>query len=790
MKRLFPLILLAIAPLKAQTQAEKYWLPSVTFSAESFAHPAPQFAPFTRWWLPGNDITPEELKREINLFADNHFGGVEIQPFALVMPTRGKGRADRIMSYDTPAYYENIKQMLAEAQKRNLIVDFTNGSGWPPGGPHIAKEEGNLTLEFGIANLGAQPIALPRASHSDDPTAKLVAVLAGKFLNDTTATDKTFRIDPKTLINITDKVKNNTIQYSAPKGWKAIAFWSVPTQETPMLIAKREAGYVFNHFDSLQVKKNYDYLFGERTGLAPYFGKPVRAIFNDSYEFKANRHFSDDFIRFFKQQRGYDPTPYLPANMWRGYNNMYERMAHPANAPYFSLGADDWRLRYDYDLTLSDLLQKHFLNSSKHWANARNLLHRTQTYGFNMDIMAAAGAASIPEVETMLFSKGSENGYKLITSGAHLYNRPIISCEAAVYFKRAYMTTPHKLKLTFDKLFSSGVNQIIYHGTPYRYFPEGYPKEGWYPFYNSALGIDFSSNINENNLFWKYISQINQYAQRAQYVLRSGKPHADVLIYYPFLNYSEEVANPREVMIAGELKDTEPPLPAENKNVAYNRVIDTEWLKQIMPLIDELNQLGVTWDWINDASLQELSLLHNKRLSIRGNEYQSLILFQLPYIQLKSAENLQKLAKKGANILLIGDVPTQQPNYFNYQKNDIKTQKAMQALAKTIGSHHIKEQAEMLNNWYPSIQLPITYMQPNPALRQQRRKLSEGSYAQFIWNESDSWQEVHIQTEKGLEYAYWLDATDGSIRVANFEKGAYRYQLPPYSRIIPSSAAC
>lgn len=783
MKRLFPLILLAIAPLKAQTQAEKYWLPSVTFSAESFAHPAPQFAPFTRWWLPGNDITPEELKREINLFADNHFGGVEIQPFALVMPTRGKGRADRIMSYDTPAYYENIKQMLAEAQKRNLIVDFTNGSGWPPGGPHIAKEEGNLTLEFGIANLGAQPIALPRASHSDDPTAKLVAVLAGKFLNDTTATDKTFRIDPKTLINITDKVKNNTIQYSAPKGWKAIAFWSVPTQETPMLIAKREAGYVFNHFDSLQVKKNYDYLFGERTGLAPYFGKPVRAIFNDSYEFKANRHFSDDFIRFFKQQRGYDPTPYLPANMWRGYNNMYERMVHPANAPYFSLGADDWRLRYDYDLTLSDLLQKHFLNSSKHWANARNLLHRTQTYGFNMDIMAAAGAASIPEVETMLFSKGSENGYKLITSGAHLYNRPIISCEAAVYFKRAYMTTPHKLKLTFDKLFSSGVNQIIYHGTPYRYFPEGYPKEGWYPFYNSALGIDFSSNINENNPFWKYISQINQYAQRAQYVLRSGKPHADVLIYYPFLNYSEEVANPREVMIAGELKDTEPSLPAENKNVAYNRAIDTEWLKQIMPLIDQLNQLGITWDWINDASLQELSLLHNKRLNIRGNEYQSLILFQLPYIQLKSAENLQKLAKKGANILLIGDVPTQQPNYFNYQKNDIKTQKAMQALAKTIGSHHIKEQAEMLNNWYPSIQLPITYMQPNPALRQQRRKLSEGSYAQFIWNESDSWQEVPIQTEKGLEYAYWLDATDGSIRVAQLEKGAYHYQLPPYSSI-------
>ena len=41
-----------------------------------------------------------------------------------------------------------------------------------------------------------------------------------------------------------------------------------------------------------------------------------------------------------------------------------------------------------------------------------------------MDIMAAVDAASIPEVETMLFSKGSENGYKLITSGAQPVQSP------------------------------------------------------------------------------------------------------------------------------------------------------------------------------------------------------------------------------------------------------------------------------------------------------------------------------------------------------------------------------
>jgi hypothetical protein len=44
------------------------------------------FGPLARWWWPGNDVTKEELKREINLFADNGFAGVEVQPMNLAMP--------------------------------------------------------------------------------------------------------------------------------------------------------------------------------------------------------------------------------------------------------------------------------------------------------------------------------------------------------------------------------------------------------------------------------------------------------------------------------------------------------------------------------------------------------------------------------------------------------------------------------------------------------------------------------------------------------------------------------
>ena len=108
------------------TKGNKTWLSPTFFSPEKFMTPELEFGPLTRWWWPGNDVEKDELKRELQLFADNHFAGVEIQPMSLVMPTKGKGRADRIMSYDTPLYYSNLATVMEEARRLGLIVDLTN----------------------------------------------------------------------------------------------------------------------------------------------------------------------------------------------------------------------------------------------------------------------------------------------------------------------------------------------------------------------------------------------------------------------------------------------------------------------------------------------------------------------------------------------------------------------------------------------------------------------------------------------------------------------------------------
>ena len=68
----------------------------------SFKNPPLSYAPFVRWWWPGNDVETNELQREMNLFARHHIGGVEIQSCALVVPPPME-RMAKIMSFDTDA---------------------------------------------------------------------------------------------------------------------------------------------------------------------------------------------------------------------------------------------------------------------------------------------------------------------------------------------------------------------------------------------------------------------------------------------------------------------------------------------------------------------------------------------------------------------------------------------------------------------------------------------------------------------------------------------------------------
>lgn len=770
-------VLLATLAFKPVTEQPSKWFPKYDFDPEKFQNPSQEFGPMARWWWPGNDVETKELQREIDLFADNTFAGVEIQPLKLGIPLSDENR-DKVLSWDTPQYYENLKTVMEQSRKRGLIVDMTNGSGWPAGSVILEANDGFRNLKFAAVNVEggkALTIALPKVV-SKIGSAVLQAVVASKVVGTKEAVSlRTVPLDINATVILTDQVKNDSIKCNLPEGnWKIIAYWSLPSGEMPMA-AEPKQGYVVDHFDSTKVLKLYTHLFGERTGLKPYFGNPMRAIFNDSYEFKADRHYSADFIPFFKKRRGYDPTPYLAANMQRGYN--YVQFMNP-NAPKdFTFDAEaDERIRHDYDLTLSELMGAHFLKTSKNFMEPKGLLHRTQAYGLHMDMMSIAGLASIPEMESML---ASEANMKIVSSGAHLYNRPLVSSESVVFANRAYMTTPQKTRIAVDKLFAAGAQQIIYHGIPYRYTPKDFAKEGWYPFSSAALAIaNFASQYGETDIFWKYQKDINQYIQRTQYALRSGKPKTDVLIYFPYMSVEQMPDNPEEIMTMGEMVGVEPPL-AKRKEISGDKSI---WAEKTWKLINQLEAKGITWEWVNDNSIQEAALTTDKQINIRGNMYQALILSDNVTMEIKTAQQIKLLAGKGMKLLNSGVLPGKQPSFLNWKENDKLVGNLLKNALRQKNSVQVADH-KRLTDWISSLKQTVKFDGDYTFTRQVQREMTDGSRVQFVWNKSDQWQTISFSLDKKYVNSYWLNAEDGS-RTANPERGKATCQIPPYSSVV------
>ncbi len=789
--KFIPLVVLWLLPnsVFAQTVSKTnagrntaaFWLQRYNFNPASFQKPPLTFGPMARWWWPGNYVNKDELKREINLFADHGFAGVEVQPFNVSLPPLSEADKAKVTSWDTPHYYDNLRTVMEEARRRGLIVDVTNGSGWPPSAPNLQAEDGFLSLEFSDTTVtGGQALSflLPRLATTKNrtkATPKLQAVVMAQMLPKAAGGDQPVALDAASTKVITSFTRNDLLPYTFPAGtWRVIAFWAVPSGELPSLAATPKSGPVVDHLDTQKVLKLYNHLFGERTGLAPYFGNPMRAVFSDSYEFKTNRHYSPDLIDYFKTKRGYDITPYLPANMQRGYN--FVAFMRPNAKPDFSFSDQDWRLRYDYDITISELLGDHFFKTSRNWAESRNLLFRTQGYGLNMDMMAMAGLASIPETESML---GPEANLKIMTSGALLYNRPIVTAESVVFVNRAYTNTPQKVKLAVDKLFAAGVNQVIYHGVPYRYTPAEFGPEGWYPFSSAFLGaVNFSSNLGEGNVFWNDQKEINQYVSRVQYALRSGKPRADVLLYFPFLDVEGMPDNDAEILTKGYLKDVEGPLP---KTKDDTNPAKAAWANVVYPLINQLEANGIGWAWVNDASIQDAQLETNGRITIRGNQFQALILANDSIIGLKTAEKIQTLAKKGMRLLATGVVPTRQPSFLNWAANDKKTAASITAALTAKNSLYSQQEGE-LTAWLNKLNLPVRFRQPYSFTRMAEREMADGTRIQFIWNKSEEWQPISLTLDKSFVSSYWLNPENGAI-IKNTGP-TIGYRLPPYGTVL------
>ena len=697
-----------------------------------FKNPPNIEKPMVRWYWPGLDVEEKELRQEIKDMHDIGIGGAELQPFMIGQP-KGLRKSDperfkRSHRFMHDYHYEMMKAVIDEAKSRGMFIDITGNSAWPAGGNHISVEKSLRTLLFGTAKVtggstfkGKVPkLKVPRqyfvmgtlfhkimgsaAIEYIPDDKKLIKVLAGKVVGKSGKRAFTsWRVKESTLlqadslIDLTDRVDaHGKLQWQAPEGdWQLFTIYQGTAGARPLVSATSDIDkkpLVVDHFDADAVKFHFDAFIGKaKEWFGDEFGQTFRAVFTDSIELVTPMHWTDSFAEEFTEHRGYDITPYLPICHIPSKDNGFYTYGNEVGLPNFDINSEDGqRIRYDFQRTLSELFIENYVQTVGQWCSDHALLSRMQGYGMRADPLSMLGYSHIPETET--FYSGCLNFFKLAGAAATLYQRPVATCEALCWPDRVYMMTPLKWRVTMDRLFESGINQIIYAGYGYDHPAFGYA--GYYPFSSPNMAMTFSADMSERNkLLHESAPTMNGYAARIQHVMQKSKTKASVAIFYPIFDYPNGYYV-KEEMVQGYLDDKDEPLVKQAAFMEMASPTGTEvtgerkWIQDTAKLGSELVANGYYYMYLNEDRLIKVSNVKDGKLLIGEAEFEVLILYREEALPLDVAKKLAEIAQQGIPVLCYGCKPGTVPSYYNYQQQEQELKLIMDDMNAPVLAQH------------------------------------------------------------------------------------------------------
>jgi glycosyl hydrolase family 106( putative alpha-L-rhamnosidase) len=704
-----------------------------------FLHPPDSARPMTRWWWFGGAVTPEEITRELTLMREAGLRGVELQPVYPVEVDDPK-RGIHNIRYFSPEWFELLRHTVKETRRLGMQFDSTLGSGWPYGGPFIPVELAARKLQ-----VLTQDVVGPRDFSWDfhpllPDQGKIVATLAVPTL-------------PSAELDIEHSLVVSSLRggrWQVPAGhWKIMIFVDAPT----LMQVKRPTlgmeGYVLDHF-SHQALDLFLSAVGDRTleELKDLGPRPFHSVFCDSLEVEG-ADWTPNFLKEFRDRRGYDLTPYLPA-LW---------MEAGPLAPH---------VRYDYHRTLSELLLDNFFRRLAEWSESRGMTARVQAHGAMGDVMQAYGLAHIPEGEH--YGRGDRYlvdiaHRRLASSAGHIYQKPVISAETYTWLRAPrFMVTLEMMKAATDAQFLEGINQIVNHGYPYSPPQAGQP--GW-TFYASTM-------INHNNIWWRHYVHLARYIQRVSGLLQHGVSVNAVAVYLPLADLYSKLG-------AGGVH------------------VDEEMERHLgAGLVLGLRQAGYDFDFIHDDALQRIAKVENGRLVAGTGIYSVLIVPKAQLIPPESLDRLVEFAQSGGFLMFVKQIPDLPPGLSD---RDSRTRRVRAAL-NNLWANTPQRQGEVFSSGKGKIYRAQDISDALAHLKQEitpdfhiiqagdnsdaARKLatenvgfvhrgSGSSHIYFVSNVSEHWQDLRVQFAVGRRVPQRWNPETGAVE----ETLVYQYiELP------------
>jgi len=502
--------------------SDSYRAADIASLRQGFAAPPRAAGPWVFWIFFENVMSKEEITRELEEMAAAGIAGAELRfvsmhgfsgkPGPWFDPEGWARLGQKRLEFLSPEFVDAMEHACAQAQRLGLRLAINTGMGWPPGGPWITPQYRSKHFTWQAREISGPTIFEDKELPPDSMVLawRLDAAGDGK-----TVTAGSFR---SLSGNIQWQGQSGSVRWDVPEGRWLIGTFRV----TPGGLCDKGNGPEADPGSREAVLFHLNHVFGRLDPrLSKYYGTTLIDVTSDSWEYErgGNRYWSPALLDAFAKSAGYDLREKMHALL--GY------------------GPEQQQVVADLEKAERALIRENFLETFTGYLNARGLRHRPQVRGrgLSRDFFEAFAESDVPEIEEEVFLPDA-------VWTAHALGKPIVSAEAFTFLsghgrnlerdgqqrvhtgpladpQRQWETNPAMLRWHAGAHFARGVNRIQMHS--FGYSPLGVPPPGW--------RIYAEVHLNRHVPWWPYMKPLSTWLGRMQWVLQSGAPVADALVY-------------------------------------------------------------------------------------------------------------------------------------------------------------------------------------------------------------------------------------------------------------------
>lgn len=392
------------------------------------------------------------------------------------------------------------------------------------------------------------------------------------------------------ILDVTDKLKGNNLEWKTPKGcWMILRIAAEITGGKSKHGRKNLLGLEADKLSPRGVIKHwFSYTQPIIDSLSAIGVKPI-GVGMDSHE-AGSQNWTQDFAEEFRKRRGYDLRRWLPAMV--GY--------------VVESGEKTDSVLADVRLTIADLVCDRYLATIQQLCKQNGMTLTAQAMGNGLSLVAdnfrAKGMVDKPQTEFWARDKDGSYDIKEGASAAHRYGKKIASGEAFTDMK--FSETLGDVKPLADFAYSCHINEFVVCASAYQPWLDRIP---------GSTGGGRHYCLNRNNTLWKESKNFWDYQARCAAMMRQGTPVVDMLIKLPSI--------PPTKLLARRLPD----IPAGYSWEVTTEMHDTTTtsLPQVPDLVDYSDHHPKSMLWFSHRRLSDGDMYFITNHS--ANSYQNVV---------------------------------------------------------------------------------------------------------------------------------------------------------------------